>query len=59
MSNKNVQATLDRLLGELKSGIKERELAAIQELETVNFSSEAIVLQLEKLVLKKTGDIRE
>ncbi|HKI52827.1 MAG TPA: hypothetical protein VJ987_01785, partial [Anaerolineales bacterium] len=59
MAGENVQAVLDRILRELKSEDKERELAAIQELETVNFSSEAVVSQLEKLALRNTGNIRD
>ena len=58
MANNNVQAALDRILEELTSGNVEREIAAIHELETINFSSEAIVLQLEKLVLRKSAVVR-
>ena len=59
MANENVQAVLDRILGDLKNEDQEQQLAAIQELETLNFSSEAIVLQLEKLVLQKTAEVRD
>ena len=59
MANNNVQDTLDKILEELTSSNTEREIAAIHQLETISFSSEAIVLQLEKLVLQKSEVVRD
>ena len=56
MANNDVQETLDRLLEELKSDHSERCLHAIQELSELGYSSEAIVLQLERLALKGEAD---
>lgn len=49
MANNDVQRTLDRILAELKSGDSARCSSAIQELNTLDFSSPAIVRELEKL----------
>ncbi|HKJ39051.1 MAG TPA: hypothetical protein VJ972_09765, partial [Anaerolineales bacterium] len=59
MADQNVQEILDRILAGLNIGDSERELAAIQELETVNFSSEAIVQKLEELALQSSTEIRD
>ena len=56
MATNDVQETLDRLLEELKSNDSVRCLNAIQELNQLNFSSRAIVLQLERLALKEAGE---
>lgn len=59
MANNDVQETLDRLLEELKSDHSERCLHAIQELSEFNYSSEAIVLQLERLALKGEAAVQK
>ena len=59
MTQEPIQQTLDRILADLKSGDSVRALAAIQELETVKYSSEAIVLQLEKLALGDAGAVQK
>lgn len=51
--------TLDRILAELRSGDEARCLAAIAELGAINFSSGAIVAQLERLALEENPAIRE
>lgn len=51
MANEHQQAILDRILAGLKSDDTTQQLAAIHELETINFSSAAIVLELEQLAL--------
>jgi hypothetical protein len=56
MSNVNTRETLDQILADLKSGVMQRALAAIHELETINFSSEAILIQLERLALEEGED---
>jgi hypothetical protein len=59
MATNSVQETLDRLLEELKSNDSVRTLNAIQELNQLNFSSRAIVLQLERLALKEADEIQK
>src|SRR5687767_450623 len=59
MANNDVQETLDRLLEELKSDHSERCLQAIQELSELNYSSEAIVLRLERLALKGEAPVQK
>ena len=51
MADNDVQQTLDRILAELKSGDPSRCLNAIQELDTLNFSSPLILKELEKLAV--------
>ncbi|HZM21100.1 MAG TPA: hypothetical protein VFC02_05110, partial [Anaerolineales bacterium] len=59
MANHNVQEILDRILTDLKSDEHTRQLAAIQELGTINYSSEAIVAQLERLALEGNETIKK
>src|SRR4026208_2415110 len=59
MANPNIQGTLDRILEDLKSGEKKRQLAAIDELGTIQYSSEAIIAQLERLILQGNETIRK
>ena len=58
MANGNIQESLNRLLDNLKSGDPVRQLETIRELSTVNFSSEAVVFQLERLVLGENAEVR-
>lgn len=51
MASHNVQETLDRILADLRSDENTRQLAAIHELGTINYSSEAILHELEQLAL--------
>lgn len=51
--------TLDRILDDLRSSDVTNCLAASRELGMINFSSEAIVLQLEKLALQDNLSVRE
>lgn len=51
MATDNVQETLDRILEELKSDDPTRCLGALQELSGLNFSSKAILRELERLAL--------
>ncbi len=59
MSNESMKANLDRLLEGLKSGDSANQLAAIYELEQINYSSQAILLQLERLALDGTGAVQK
>ena len=58
MENQNAQETLEQILAGLKSKDKQTQIAVIKELETINFSSEAIVTQLEKLALHNSTELR-
>lgn len=51
MATSNVQETLDRLLEGLRSSDSSRCLNALQELDTLKFSSPAILGELEKIAL--------
>ncbi len=55
MATENAQETLKRILDGLKSADATDQLAAIRELESIKYSSEAIVTQLEKLALNGEG----
>jgi hypothetical protein len=59
MTTENAQETLKRILGGLKSADTTEQLAAIQELETIKYSSEAIVAQLEKLAVHGEGGVQK
>ncbi len=59
MTMQNAQETLNRILADLKSGDETRELAALRELEATDFSSEAILLQLEKLASNASGAVQK
>ena len=60
MSDLNSQEILDRILLEMKSGVEEREIAAILELEAIDFNSKTILSQLESLILRNSSkDVRE
>ena len=52
------QDTLNFILAELKSDEPGRQLEAIERLGTILFSSGAIIVQLEKLVLEKNAEVR-
>ncbi|HMB22047.1 MAG TPA: hypothetical protein VKP08_04410, partial [Anaerolineales bacterium] len=56
MADNDVQQTLDRILAELQSGDPARCLNAIQELDTLNFSSPLILKELEKLAVHGTDE---
>lgn len=56
MANNDVQKTLDRILGELKSSEPTRCLNVIQELSTLNFSSPAILRELERLAIRHENE---
>ncbi len=58
MANNDLQETLDRILNELKSDEPSHCLNAIQELGTVNASSEAILLQLERLSVQGESEVQ-
>ena len=58
MANDNMQEILNRVLEGLKIGETGRQLHAIQELEILNFNSEAIVLRLEILALGENAEVR-
>jgi hypothetical protein len=58
MADNDLQVTLDRILNELKSNDSSRCLGAIQELGTLNASSEAILLQLERLALQADSEVQ-
>lgn len=59
MVNPNAQEILNRILEGLKSGDGGLQLSAMRELHTLNFSSEAVVIQLEKLALGADEGIRQ
>ena len=59
MTTDNAQDTLNRILAEMKSGDETRQLAAIRELERTNFSSEAILRQLEIMAMDASGSLRK
>ena len=56
MATNDKQETLDRLLEELKSNEAARCLKALEELNTLHFSSPAIVKELEKLAIHHSND---
>jgi hypothetical protein len=58
MADENAQDVLNRILADLKSGDEARELAAIDALERVNFNSEAVLAQLERLALGGNETVR-
>lgn len=58
MADDNLNQTLDRILEDLRGNDTARCLNAIQELGTLNASSKAIVLQLERLALTEDAEIR-
>ena len=53
------KATLNLILAKLSSGDVTRQMKAIRELETIRFSSEAIVTQLERLALEENPTVRK
>lgn len=59
MTTDNVQETLDRILADLRSDEKTLQLAAIHELGRINYSSEAIVRELERLALREEGAVQK
>ena len=59
MAGETAQDTLHRILEDLKSDDIERQLSAIREIESLTYSSEAIVLQLERLALKGEDAVRK
>ena len=59
MATENAQETLKRILAGLKSADATDQLAAIQELETIRYSSEAIITQLEKLAALGEGAVQK
>lgn len=59
MASHNVQETLDRILADLRSDENTRQLAAIHELGTINYSSEAILHELEQLALGEENAVQK
>ncbi len=60
MATNDVQETLDRILEELRSNDTARCLRALQELNTLNFSSPAILRELERLAIHQAdGEVRK
>ena len=59
MPNESTPEILNRILEGLKSGDSASQLAAICELENINYSSQAIILQLERLALHEKGAVQE
>jgi hypothetical protein len=59
MASNDVQETLDRILFDLRSDETTRQLAAIHELGTITYSSEAIVRELERLALREEGALQK
>jgi hypothetical protein len=59
MTTQDAQEVLDRILTNLRSGDETLQLSAVHELEGTNFSSEAIVLELEKLTLNAGGAVQQ
>jgi hypothetical protein len=59
MTNETVQGALDRILAELKSDDATRQLIAIHELETIKYSSEAILARLEWLAVHGKGEVQK
>lgn len=59
MSDQDLQQTLDRILNDLKSDDPASCLEAIQELSTLNASSNAIVSQLKKLALTEAPEVQK
>ncbi len=58
MADNGLQKTLDHILNELKSDDPSRCLRAIEELAAVNASSEAILLQLERLTVQADSEVQ-
>lgn len=58
MPDNDLQETLDRILAGLKSDDPARCLQAIEELATVNASSEAILLQVERLSVQGDSEVQ-
>ncbi|HXQ33487.1 MAG TPA: hypothetical protein VN843_05650, partial [Anaerolineales bacterium] len=59
MANQNVQENLDRILADLKSNENTRQLAAIHDLGKINYSSEAILRELEQLALGEENAVQK
>ncbi|MGZ9234236.1 MAG: hypothetical protein ACXW4E_01810, partial [Anaerolineales bacterium] len=59
MPTDNTQETLDRILADLRSDEQTRQLSAIHELGTINYSSEAILRELERLALHGEGAVQK
>lgn len=58
MPYESVQEKLDRILADLKSDEPASQLEAIQELGTIEYSSEAILARLEHLAIHGSGEIQ-
>ncbi|HLO13830.1 MAG TPA: hypothetical protein VK206_03305, partial [Anaerolineales bacterium] len=56
MAANNVQETLDRILEELKSSDWVHCLNALQELKTLDFSTPAILRELERLAIQHADE---
>jgi hypothetical protein len=59
MATNDVQETLDRILADLRSDEETLQLAAIHELGSINYSSEAIVRELERLALREESAVQK
>lgn len=58
MPYESVQEKLDRILADLKSDEPASQLEAIQELGTIEYSSEAILARLEHLAIHGSGEVQ-
>lgn len=59
MTEPTMQEVLNELLANLKSGDEARQMDGLQKLGTINFSSDAVVKQVEKLALSESAEVRE
>jgi len=59
MAHNDLKQTLDRILSELQSSDPTRCLSAIRELQTLSYSSNAIVSQLERLAIQGNNEVQE
>jgi len=59
MPDKIVQEVLNSILGDLQSKVEARQIAALNELGKITFSSEAILNRLEELALNAQDEVQE
>jgi len=59
MPDKIVQEVLDSILGDLQSKVEARQIAALNELREITYSSEAILNRLEELALNAQGAVKQ
>ncbi len=58
MTEPTIQEILNELLANLKSGDEARQMDGLQKLGAINFSSDAVVKQVEKLALGENAEVR-